>query len=82
MFDFYGVPYYLKCDIEGADGLFVRQLLEEKRRPHFVSVEAISLELLALLYGAGYDRFQIVNQALNGFVSPPGAASGRPIRRR
>jgi FkbM family methyltransferase len=71
MFDLYGVPYFIKCDIEGADQLFVQQLLADSRRPAFVSIEAISLEALALLYAAGYDRVQIVNQAFNGFVTPP-----------
>ncbi|HEX3431268.1 MAG TPA: FkbM family methyltransferase [Rhizomicrobium sp.] len=71
LFDRYGLPYYIKCDIEGADALFVRQLLADSRRPAFVSVEAISLDVLALLYAAGYDHFQIVNQALNPYVVPP-----------
>ena len=60
-----------KCDIEGADDIFVRQLAREHRRPAFVSVEAISLEILAILYAGGYDRIQIVNQAFNGYVKPP-----------
>lgn len=71
MFDLYGLPYYVKCDIEGADELFVRQLMADDRRPPFVSVEAISLDLLALLFAAGYTHFQIVNQAFNGYVLPP-----------
>jgi FkbM family methyltransferase len=74
LFEEYGVPYYIKCDIEGADELFVRQLLADHRRPCYVSVEAISLEVLALLYAAGYDRIQIVNQALNTAVKPPNPA--------
>lgn len=77
MFDSYGVPYYIKCDIEGADDLFTRQLLADKRRPAFISVEAMSLDLLALLFGAGYDRVQIVNQSLHwAVVSPQPALEG------
>src|SRR5215469_13560512 len=49
LFEDYGVPYYIKCDIEGADALFVRQLLKDQRRPSYVSVEALSLEALAIL---------------------------------
>lgn len=71
MFDLYGIPYFIKCDIEGADELFVRQLLADTRRPDFISIEAVSLEALALLFSAGYDRMQIVNQAFNGYVQPP-----------
>ena len=74
LFEQYGVPYYIKCDIEGADELFVHQLLADQRRPSYVSVEAISLEALAVLYVAGYDRVQIVNQALNVLVQPPDPA--------
>jgi FkbM family methyltransferase len=71
LFKDYGVPYYIKCDIEGADELFVQQLLAEKGRPRYISVEATSLEALALLYAAGYDRVQLVNQAFNGYIQPP-----------
>ncbi len=74
LFDLYGVPYFIKCDIEGADELFVRQLLADVRRPDFVSIEAVSLEALAMLFSAGYDRIQIVNQAFNGYVQPPNPA--------
>jgi FkbM family methyltransferase len=74
MFDTHGVPYFIKCDIEGADDLFVRQLLADGRRPAFVSIEAVSLEALAMLYACGYDRVQIVNQAFNGFTNPPNPA--------
>lgn len=71
LFDDYGIPYYVKCDIEGADELFVRQLLADTRRPPFVSIEAVSLDALAILFAAGYDRIQLINQAFNGFVQPP-----------
>lgn len=71
LMDDYGVPYYIKCDIEGADYLFCQQLLGETRRPSFVSVEAISLDLLAYLRSAGYDRFQIVNQSLHYKTTAP-----------
>ena len=71
LFDRHGCPYYLKCDLEGVDELFARQLLGDARRPAFVSVEAISLDLLALLRAAGYDRFQIVNQSQSWAVQPP-----------
>ncbi len=71
LFAQFGVPYYVKCDIEGADELFVRQLMADPRRPAFVSVEAMSLDALGLLAAAGYDRFQLVNQAFNAFVAPP-----------
>lgn len=61
----YGVPHYIKCDIEGADGDFVDQLvgLSQEERPAFVSVEGIAIEWLTKLAGLGYDRVQLVSQA-------------------
>ena len=59
----FGVPHYIKCDIEGADTIFCRQLLHEKIKPDFVSVEATSLNLLAILVACGYDNFQLINNA-------------------
>jgi FkbM family methyltransferase len=71
LFNDYGVPYYIKCDVEGVDELFARQLMKDHRRPEFVSIEAISLKALAFLIGCEYDAVQIVNQALNWRVRPP-----------
>ena len=71
LFDQFGVPYYVKCDIEGGDTIFVEQLIAERRRPPFVSVEIDSLEIAQLLQQAGYDRFQIVDQSRLQFSRPP-----------
>lgn len=59
----YGVPNYIKCDIEGADEIFCRQLMKIPHIPQYVSVEGISLDWLALLFAAGYRKFKLVNQA-------------------
>jgi FkbM family methyltransferase len=75
LLDRHGTPRYIKCDVEGMDEGFAAQLLADRRRPAFVSVEAVSLDALALLRAAGYDRVQIVNQALLPYVQPP-----RPAR--
>jgi FkbM family methyltransferase len=69
--ELYGVPYYVKCDIEGADIIFAKQLLASSERPKFISTEAISLEVLACMSAAGYDRFQIVNQIMNPYTPCP-----------
>lgn len=63
LFDAHGVPYYVKCDIEGADEVFVDQLWADERMPDFVSVEAASIDLVNKLAAKGYDAFQLVNQA-------------------
>ncbi|MFL9828897.1 FkbM family methyltransferase, partial [Rhodoplanes sp. SY1] len=58
LFDTYGVPYYVKCDIEGADAIFVAQLAEDGRLPPFVSIEIDDLTMAEQLRAVGYDRFQ------------------------
>lgn len=74
LFSKFGVPYYLKCDIEGADKIFAGQLAASSGRPAFVSTEAISVEILGLFLAAGYDRFQIINQALHPITKCPNPA--------
>ena len=59
----FGMPHYIKCDIEGSDIIFCGQMLKEELKPDFISVEATSLELLGLLMASGYDSFQLVNNA-------------------
>jgi FkbM family methyltransferase len=76
----YGEPYYIKCDIEGGDAIFVRSLLAISTRPAFVSIEATNSEDLAMLLACGYNRFQIVNQYNHPFVKCPfPAREGRYI---
>jgi len=70
--DEFGVPHYLKIDIEGNDMLCIRALRGFAERPSFVSVEsAVSshgapfedvFDELAELWGLGYRRFAYVNQ--------------------
>src|SRR5271170_215692 len=65
--DQFGVPYYLKIDIEGADVLCLEDLMKEEDRPNFISIErqpflADQLKELALLKALGYTRFKIVDQ--------------------
>jgi FkbM family methyltransferase len=71
LFDQYGVPYYLKTDIEGADPLLVSQLKADSRRPVFVSVETYSVGDVDDIAACGFDTFQIVNQWMHTFVKPP-----------
>jgi FkbM family methyltransferase len=57
----YGIPYYLKIDIEGAERCCL-QSLQSFPLPSFISVEAESLEYLQLLWQLGYREFAIVDQ--------------------
>lgn len=62
----YGVPYYMKVDIEGYDLAVAKALFDIKDKPPFVSFElskSMYAELFAWLLICGYKRFQLVNQA-------------------
>jgi FkbM family methyltransferase len=71
--DEFGVPYYLKVDIEGYDMLCVRALRGRNEKPVYVSIESsVSLNTapvdavfdeLAELWTLGYRRFRYVDQA-------------------
>jgi FkbM family methyltransferase len=70
----YGVPYYLKIDIEGSDLLCVEALKDFADRPQYVSIEIReeSRKGLDLLRELGYRKFKIVDQApFDGIASGP-----------
>lgn len=71
LFDEYGVPYYLKCDIEGADAQVLDQLIRDNRRPEFVSFEVANVDVIHKIKAAGYRSFQLVNQWLNPTLPMP-----------
>ncbi len=57
----YGLPYYLKIDVEGAEQHCLTSL-RSFGLPAYVSVEAESLDYLLLLWQLGYQQFKIVDQ--------------------
>jgi FkbM family methyltransferase len=59
----FGMPMFLKVDIEGLDALCIRSLTTSDA-PLFVSFEASpnDLDLLLHLHSIGYKRFALVNQ--------------------
>jgi FkbM family methyltransferase len=59
----YGVPRYLKVDIEGYDNLCL-EALSSADAPEYVSFECgpNSLAMVARLYDIGYRRFNLMNQ--------------------
>jgi len=68
MFKTFGVPYYMKVDIEGCDVSTSFHLSHAKEKPEFVSFELNRKDYLSLfynLYASGYKEFQLVNQANN-----------------
>jgi FkbM family methyltransferase len=58
----YGVPYFLKIDIEGADNICLKALGGDL--PQYVSFEAgrDSSELILMLSHLGYSRFSLISQ--------------------
>ena len=64
----YGVPYYLKIDIEGMDLHCCKTLLSFNEKPDYISIESekkdfkLLLDEIQLLEKLGYDKFKIVQQ--------------------
>jgi FkbM family methyltransferase len=65
----FGVPHYMKVDIEGADQICLHALGETAERPRFLSIESEKVDWHALesefelLRGLGYRRFAVCQQA-------------------
>ena len=57
----FGVPYYLKVDIEGNDTLCLTSL-KNRPLPEYVSAEISDLSLLDLMTDLGYTRFKCISQ--------------------
>ena len=66
LFEAFGIPHYLKIDIEGEDLCVIDALLKVDRKPQYVSFEVgprVALAALEQLNLAGYLRFNIVDQS-------------------
>ncbi|HEY6505595.1 MAG TPA: FkbM family methyltransferase [Chitinophagaceae bacterium] len=66
LFEEYGVPYYMKVDIEGNDFLCLNDIPDSGIKPPYVSCEAVHLEWLDILKQKGYTKFKLINQG-DGF---------------
>lgn len=57
----HGNPHYIKIDIEGADGIILRAVLENGYRPPYISAEAHDVDVVSLLMKqGGYRAFKVV----------------------
>ena len=65
LFKEYGIPYYMKVDIEGNDFLSLNDIPDSDKKPQYVSCEANDAEWLDMLNRKGYKRFKLINQANN-----------------
>ncbi|MFT5604845.1 MAG: hypothetical protein ACI9G5_001808 [Paracoccaceae bacterium] len=65
----FGIPHYLKIDIEGMDRACLEALLEFERKPDYVSIESEKVSFakllleLDLLSQLGYTKFKVVQQS-------------------
>ena len=79
----YGMPYYLKIDVEGVDHLVVRDLALMTSRPAFISVEDGGFDTLIALYEAGVRHFQFVNQLeIREYILPTPPLEGKAVAHR
>jgi FkbM family methyltransferase len=68
LFEEYGMPYYMKVDIEGNDHLCISALSELISCPQYVSIESHessfdeTMAHLSILKSVGYSKFKIVLQ--------------------
>jgi FkbM family methyltransferase len=75
----YGVPYYLKIDIEGSDDFCIAGLADVKDRPRYISWESTyprGVDQLRALRDLGYTRFKIIRQT--DFLPVLGPPYSRP----
>lgn len=87
----YGVPYFMKIDIEGADILCLQSLQQMKVMPEYLSIELLTpnnyknkkvdcLEILFSLYAIGYRKFKVSDQTgLSSIKLPNPATEGNYV---
>ncbi|MBD2666451.1 hypothetical protein B6N60_02492 [Richelia sinica FACHB-800] len=83
----FGIPYYLKIDIEGADLLCLQALRQFDTKPKFISIESNKtawaglLEEFSLLKELGYQKFKTISQeTVCQQVCPSPAKEGKYIQ--
>jgi len=77
LFTEFGVPHYLKVDVEGADQSVLDQLQGADRLPQYLSVEdcRFGFQFMETLASCGYDAFQLLDQSTVGQITD--AATGQ-----
>jgi FkbM family methyltransferase len=82
LFGEFGVPHYLKIDVEGVDQTVIEQLRGRDVLPLYVSVEDCRFgpRYMEVLAACGYDGFKLLDQSLvpkmsdSGRVFPTGSS--------
>ncbi len=67
----YGVPYYMKVDVEGMD-IEIVKALKKFKKPKYVSIEEFQgVRCLEALLDAGFNRFKLVSQRVKNPAEAP-----------
>lgn len=82
----YGIPHFLKIDIEGMDTVCLRALLHFEQKPDYVSIESEKgsfvklVKELKLLTDLGYTRFKAIQQnGISKQAEPYSSREGRYV---
>jgi hypothetical protein len=73
----YGVPYFMKIDVEGADMICVNSLIEFREKPTYLSLESNKTHFAKIkseidfLIKLGYSSFQAIEQSQINSLAPP-----------
>ena len=86
VFRTYGIPYFLKIDVEGVDRLALEELTALDDRPQYISMESEKVDFsefvaeLDLLRSLGYAKFKIVQQeSIPGTTLATRTRDGQPL---
>ena len=77
----YGMPYYLKVDVEGLDPTVVRQLSRWVIRPAYISLEDSGIDALIALYESWRQEIQVHKPARDKGLPFADPCSRRPNSR-
>ncbi len=76
----FGIPYYVKIDIEDNETKFLTGMATSGILPEFISVECHALEPVEMLFSMGYRRFKLIDQNdPSGFLLPHKQYEGRQV---
>ena len=66
LFEKYGIPHYMKVDVEGADNIVLEQLKQQNCLPFYLSIEdcRFGYQYLSALASLGYQGFKLLDQSL------------------
>lgn len=67
----YGMPRFMKVDVEGADKYIISDLAKFNKKPLFVSVEEYGKDAIETLHKAGYTKFYFAAQRDKKWAVPP-----------